>query len=405
MTLKVAGLPAPFVLVLTLLLAACGSGGGGGSTGGGSGSTNFAPVVDAGSDQTVLEQSSVQLRGTATDANAGDTLSYSWVQTGGRVVTLSNANQLAASFVAPEVEPNAPETLTFELTVTDNNGARGRDSVAVTSVETGSIVTVSGKALYEFVPANPNCIGLSYATTEQRPIRGATMQIVDAATNAVIDTTVTDDVGNYSFTVAAAANVFLRVRAELKRSGSPSWDVEVRDNTANTAFPLDRRPLYVLDGSAFNSGGSDQTRNLTATTGWGGTSYTRPRAAAPFAVLDAIYSGMLLVLTADPAATFLPLDAYWSVNNSPTRGTSTDSDVNIANGELGTSFYRGDIDSLFLLGKENQDSEEFDSHVIVHEWGHYFEDVFSRSDSIGGSHGPGDKLDMRVAFGEGWATA
>ncbi|MCH8071513.1 MAG: hypothetical protein IIA09_06170, partial [Proteobacteria bacterium] len=44
-------------------------------------------------------------------------------------------------------------------------------------------------------------------------------------------------------------------------------------------------------------------------------------------------------------------------------------------------------------------------HVIVHEWGHYFEDNFSRSDSIGGAHGVGDLLDMRVAFGEGFATA
>jgi hypothetical protein len=54
---------------------------------------------------------------------------------------------------------------------------------------------------------------------------------------------------------------------------------------------------------------------------------------------------------------------------------------------------------------DGDDIEEFDDHVIVHEWGHYFEDNFSRSDSIGGSHGIGDRLDMRVAFGEGWATA
>jgi hypothetical protein len=31
--------------------------------------------------------------------------------------------------------------------------------------------------------------------------------------------------------------------------------------------------------------------------------------------------------------------------------------------------------------------------------------MFSRSDSIGGPHGPDDRLDMRVAFGEGFATA
>jgi hypothetical protein len=52
-----------------------------------------------------------------------------------------------------------------------------------------------------------------------------------------------------------------------------------------------------------------------------------------------------------------------------------------------------------------QDAEEFDTHVIAHEWGHFFEDNFSRSDSIGGAHGLGDLLDMRVAFGEGFATA
>ncbi|MCH8136673.1 MAG: hypothetical protein IIB77_11895 [Proteobacteria bacterium] len=49
--------------------------------------------------------------------------------------------------------------------------------------------------------------------------------------------------------------------------------------------------------------------------------------------------------------------------------------------------------------------DEFDDHVIVHEWGHYFEDNFSRSDSIGGPHTLGQSLDARLAFGEGWATA
>ena len=49
--------------------------------------------------------------------------------------------------------------------------------------------------------------------------------------------------------------------------------------------------------------------------------------------------------------------------------------------------------------------DEFDEHLIVHEWGHYFEDNFSRSDSIGGTHFLGDRLDARLAFGEGFATA
>jgi hypothetical protein len=54
---------------------------------------------------------------------------------------------------------------------------------------------------------------------------------------------------------------------------------------------------------------------------------------------------------------------------------------------------------------DGDDIEEFDDHVIAHEWGHYFEDQFSRADNIGGRHGANDRLDPRVAFGEGWGTA
>jgi len=44
-------------------------------------------------------------------------------------------------------------------------------------------------------------------------------------------------------------------------------------------------------------------------------------------------------------------------------------------------------------------------HVIVHEWGHYFEHNLSRLDSLGGLHSLSDKLDPRLAFSEGWSNA
>ena len=390
------------VLACAALLAACG----GGSDGNGGGAANVAPVANAGPDRTVVEQSTVSLNGSATDANSGDTLAYAWSQVSGQSVTLSNANRAQASFLAPDVAGGAPQVLGFRLRVTDSAGAADTDDVLITVQEPGAAVTISGVASYEFVPANANCIGLNYGLTAARPIRQATVQVLDAASQAVLGDDTTDDTGRYAITVDAGRNVRLRVRAELKRGGSPSWDVEVRDNVtaAVPPAPLHQRPLYVLDSAAFDSGGVDQVRNLTAATGWGGTSYTGTRAAAPFAVLDAIYSGMQLVLGAQPTANFVPLDAFWSPGNKPVDGSGSFED-NIASGEIGTSFYSSGIDSLFLLGQAGSDTEEFDDHVIVHEWGHYFEDVFARSDSIGGSHGPGDRLDMRVAFGEGWATA
>jgi hypothetical protein len=118
-----------------------------------------------------------------------------------------------------------------------------------------------------------------------------------------------------------------------------------------------------------DSGMIDQTVDLTAPTGWDGAAYTNPRVAAPFAVLDAIYNGILLVVAEDPNANFAPLDAFWSPANSTTTGSGT-FDERVDSGELGTSFYSGD--RLFLLGMDGDDAEEFDDHVIVHEWGHYF---------------------------------
>ena len=263
-------------------------------------------------------------------------------------------------------------------------------------------VQVSGTVNYEFVPPNISCQGLNFAATVVRPIRGATVQLIDVATGGVLAATVADAAGNYSFAnIDANTMVHLRVRAELKRTGAPSWDVEVRDNVDTSASPppLASRPLYVTDGANFDTGVADVNRNLTATTGWDGSSYTEPRAAAPFAILDSIYSAIQFVVSVDATATFAPLDAFWSVNNTLTSPTDIDA------GELGASFYRGDIDSLFLLGDANADTEEFDDHVIVHEWAHYFEDNFSRSDSFGGAHSIGDRIDPRLAFGEGWATA
>lgn len=371
--------------------------------GGGGGNSNRSPIANAGPDQTVAELTVANLTGSGSDPDTGDTLMFSWAQTAGQAVTINNANMAAADFSAPDVAAGTPEVLTFRLSVSDGRGGTASDTVNVTVQEPQPMVTVSGKVQYEFVPPNVNCLGLNYVATQIRPIRQATVQIIDAGTGGVLNTTVSDDSGNYSFIVAANAMLRLRVRAELIRGGSnPSWNVQVRDNTADTGSPLTQRPLYVLDGAPFDSGNLDSIRNLTATTGWGGAGYTAVRSAAAFSVLDTIYSVMAVILAADGQANFPALDAFWSVNNSTVQGGGTFDD-NAASGEIGTSFYTGNM--LFLLGMEDDDTEEFDDHIIVHEWGHFFEDNFSRSDSIGGSHSLGQSLDMRVAFGEGWATA
>ena len=267
-------------------------------------------------------------------------------------------------------------------------------------------VAVTGNLSYEFVPPNPVCRGLDFASTTPKPIRGATVQLIDAATSAVLATSQSDESGDYFFAnIDADTMVRLRIRAELKKTtGTSRWDVEVRDNYDLSANPpaLGSRPLYVVESDDFDTGLEGVAdKNVTAQTGWGGARYVGDRSAAPFSILDSIYTAMTFIEAVDPNVFFPPLDAFWSVNN-----TSATTSVNgTDNGELGGSFYSVGADRLFLVGEAASDTDEFDDHVIVHEWGHYFEDNLSRADSIGGPHSIGSLLDPRLAFGEGWATA
>ena len=365
------------------------------------GVTNTDPVVNAGNDQAATERMTVNLIGTASDTDIGDSLSFSWTETTGSGATITNSDMASASFEAPAVGAGG-ETLTFELAVNDGN-TTVTDTVNVSVSEAAIAVSISGKVQYEFVPPNFNCTGLNFLLTETRPIRAATVQLIDDATGNEIDSIVAAPNGDYSFNnVAVNLDVRIRVRAELKRSGAPSWDVEVRDNVdiSQNPPPLGSRPLYVVDSAAFNTGGADITRDLIATTGWNGASYTGPRAAAPFAILDAIYAAMELIVTVDPVAKIEPLDAFWSVNNK-----KVPDNPDFDTGELTSAFYRSDLAALFLFGDEGTETDEFDDHLVLHEWTHHFDDTNSRSDSIGGSHFLGESLDLRLAFGEGFAHA
>jgi len=90
---------------------------------------NQVPTANAGDDQTVEGLTTVTLTGSGSDSD-GIINSYLWEQTAGTQISLSNANSTVATFLAPDV--NSDETLTFEFTVTDNEGSVDSDSITVT---------------------------------------------------------------------------------------------------------------------------------------------------------------------------------------------------------------------------------------------------------------------------------
>ena len=130
---------------------------------------NEAPTADAGNDQgDVAQGATVTLTGTATDPDAGDTLTYAWAQSGGDNVTLSATGTATVTFDAP-TGLTEDATLVFTLTVSDTGGLTGQDVVSV-------ITTPPGPA--------PSVTSATALTVAEGATAVATLTAIDADTGA-----------------------------------------------------------------------------------------------------------------------------------------------------------------------------------------------------------------------------
>ena len=293
------------------------------------------------------------------------------------------ALSLTATLAACGGDEDGDATSTSPSTSSSAGGAGG-ESGAGGGGGASSGFHLSGKLSYEYVAYAASGDGLDYSTLGARPIRGATVLLLNAQDGAELAKTAAADDGTYSFSYDGVDRVKLWVLTETE---APLITVE--DNTDGDA-------VYVLETFDVESG-PGAVLDVMATAGWGGSSYTGPRFSAPFAILDAAYrSARRFLDEVSPAPNLPPLKINWSVDNRPEDG-------DVEAGQITTSHW--DDKELYVLGKEDVDTDEFDSHVIVHEWGHYFEGKVSRSENPGGSHGYGDVLDPRIAWSEGFCNA
>ncbi len=128
--------PIRFLLIISVfLLTSCGGGVGTTTTETGDGTTNSAPVANAGTDQNVSTGSTVTLDGSGSSDADTDTLTYSWSFTSlptGNSAALSDSTALNPTFTV-----DVDGSYVVSLTVNDGTLDSAADTVTITAATTG----------------------------------------------------------------------------------------------------------------------------------------------------------------------------------------------------------------------------------------------------------------------------
>ena len=170
---------------------------------------NAAPVVNAGNDFTIPKSTPFVLKGIATDANAGNNLTYNWEQIDNQTGTMppSSTNTLGPMFrtlpssTSPdrfmpalatvlagntsstwEVVPSVSRTMNFSLTVRDNvlnGGATNRDDTKITvDGNSGPFIVTSQTTSTTLNGNSTQTITWNVANTNASPISCANVNIL-----------------------------------------------------------------------------------------------------------------------------------------------------------------------------------------------------------------------------------
>ena len=179
---------------------------------------NNSPTADAGVDQTLDEHVAVQLNGNASSDPDQDPLTYSWVQTGGPAVSLTDATTATPSLLTPFVGAGGQD-LTFALTVDDGYGGSGTNTVVlhVQNANDPPNALLARPSIASMWPPNHNLVSISI-TGVSDPNNNSTITITsvtqDEPTNGLGDGDTAVDA-----TINANGTVFLRAERSGKGNG------------------------------------------------------------------------------------------------------------------------------------------------------------------------------------------
>ena len=337
---------------------------------------NEAPTAEAGADQQNVEQgATVTISGSGSDPDAGDTLSYSWTQTSGNTVSLTNSNSATTAFTAP-TNLTVDTTLAFTLRVTDEGGlydedrvsvaVAAPDEVALSSDATLSSLTLSGIDIGTFssgttsysarvahsvssttVRATPNDDGASVAIADSNGATYGTVSSISLSvgSNSVRVTVTAENAATtkiYTITVTRAEPAIAATIASGSESVTEGVDVSFVVNLSRAAAAALSVGLSVSDSGGVLSGAAptsvsfaagDSTKTITLST----QDDNVIEAASAVAASIVAGSGYTLGTTTSASVTVKDNDtATWSVSARPTgidEGESSTVTIAVANGK------------------------------------------------------------------------
>ena len=237
---------------------------------------------------------------------------------------------------------------------------------------------VSGVFQYErYVPTIED--GFVLPTTDSpvstAPVRGAQVLVQSTADNTVVARGFTDNDGAFSLSFLNDDDVEVSVLL-ISVANPTTRPFTVR--TCSSPECENTGETHAFETAAFMSNEGEATPIGTETIP------VAEEAAGAFSVFDAFVRGMdfIQVNIGKPAP---PVAGRWN------EGLHSS-----------TSYFSSADAQIVILGWE-EDADQWDVGVLGHEFGHYMEHSFSRSDSPGGDH-DGSKTDPRLAWGEGYGT-
>jgi len=268
--------------------------------------------------------------------------------------------------------------------------------------------SITGTALYnrrEPYVGPPSGLGFADPAAgarpaSQHPIRYAEIRVTDAGGNLIqcgetlADGSFSVDVprGNATYTVSINSRAYndqYRVSVLNSTEQNRHYSLSGTINAGNLVTVAFGSALVALaDGDTLGGAFNILDQILVA------NEYLRSKASA---ALCAPFSGCRAVSTGNPLPKVV---VYWTKGFNPNSYFGSTS---------GLSFYLPGYSRLFILGgvsgdTDVQDTDHFDNSVILHEYGHFLEDVVSVSDSPGGFHNGNKIIDPRLAWSEGWGN-